>query len=113
MMGDKFPRRDFLKAGGVSALGTQMTLSGGACLGPGVGAFEAADMKRDFPSSRSLLEYSPQKLAFAASTDYQGVVIIRSIASFNPRLSDTQIDQVLANAREANIRIISIECMDP
>ena len=111
MIGDKFPRRDFLKAGGVSALGTQMTLAGGAALGQESGPSMPLHEK-GFPQLAMVTQYSPQKLAFAASTDYQGVVIIVD-RFFNPRLSDRQIDQVLANARQANLRIISIECMAP
>jgi sugar phosphate isomerase/epimerase len=110
MAGDKFDRRFFLKAGGVSALGTQVALTGGVAAaqesGPSATAHEKA-----FPQLAILTEYSPQKLAFAASTDYQGVVL-RVGRAFNPRMSDAEIDQVLAVAREAKIRIISLECMD-
>jgi sugar phosphate isomerase/epimerase len=111
MTSDKFDRRDFLKVGGVSALGTQMALAGGAAQ-PQEPAPSIPPHEKGFPQLAMITQYSPQKLAFAGSTDYQCVVIIVD-RSFNYKLTDTQIDQVLANARQANIRIISIECMAP
>ena len=111
MIGNKFGRRYFLKAGGVSALGTQMALAGGPALAQESATSPMPHEKR-FPQLAMITEYSPQKLAFAASTEYQGVVI-KVDHSFNPRLSDSQIDQILAAARQANVRIISIECMEP
>jgi sugar phosphate isomerase/epimerase len=109
MSGDKFDRRNFLKVGGVSALGTQMALAGGTAM-----AQEAAPSppphEKGFPQLAIITQYSPEKLAFAGSTDYQGVVIVGD-HFFSPKLSDSQIDQILATAREAGIRIISIECM--
>jgi sugar phosphate isomerase/epimerase len=110
MAGDKYDRRYFLKAGGVSVLGTQMALAS-----EGGVAQEDASMpehEKAFPQLAILTEYSPEKLAFAASNHYQGV-FIRVDKSFNPDLSDTQIDQILATAKQSNIRIISLECMDP
>jgi sugar phosphate isomerase/epimerase len=111
MIGDKFDRRYFLKAGGVSALGTPMALAGGAGLAQESAPSTPAHEK-GFPQLAIITQYSPQKLAFAASTEYQGVVITVD-RFFNPKLSDSQIDQILTTAREANIRIISIECMGP
>jgi sugar phosphate isomerase/epimerase len=111
MIGDKFDRRDFLKVGGVSALGTQMALAGGAGLPQGTSA-SAAPNEKGFPQLAIITRYSQQKLAFAAATGYQGVVITVDQV-FNPTMSDSQIDQILTTAREANIRIISIECMAP
>ena len=111
MIGNKFDRRYFLKAGGVSALGTQMSLTGGAAM-----AQESEPTtpphEKGFPQLAMITRYSPQKVAFAASTEYQGVVITVD-GFFNPKLSDSQIDQILATARQAGIRIISIECMAP
>jgi len=111
MQGDKFDRRYFLKAGGVSALGTQMALAGSPAL-----AQESAPStplhEKGFPHLAIITRYSPQKLAFAAATEYQGVVITVD-RFFNPKLSDSQIDQILTIAREANLRIISIECVGP
>ncbi|MGA3325358.1 MAG: TIM barrel protein [Terriglobia bacterium] len=111
MIGDKVDRRHFLKAGGVSALGTQMALAGGAALTQ-ESAPSTPPHEKGFPQLAIITQYSPQKLAFAASTEYQGVVIVVD-RSFNPKLSDSQIDQIVTTAREANIRIISIECMGP
>jgi hypothetical protein len=111
MIGDKFDRRDFLKVGGVSALGTQMALAGGDALAQEP-APSNSQHEKGFPQLAMITQYSPQKLAFAGSTDYQGAVIIVD-RFFNHGLSDSQIDQALAAARQANIRIISIECMAP
>jgi len=110
MIDNKLGRRDFLKVGGASAIGTQMAMAGSPA-----GAQESAGStahEKQFPQLAILTSYSPQKLAFAAATDYQGVAL-RVEKSFNPSLSDSQIDQVLAVARDAKIRIISLECMDP
>src|SRR3989442_7665550 len=55
--------------------------------------------------------YSPQKLALATPAGYEGVVI-QLDDFFDPdKLSDAQINQVLAASRDAGARIISIECM--
>ncbi|MGA2987950.1 MAG: sugar phosphate isomerase/epimerase [Terriglobia bacterium] len=111
MMGDKFDRRFFLKAGGASALGSQLAFAGSPALAQGPAPSTPLNEK-GFPQLAIITEYSPQKLAFAASTDYQGVVI-KVDRSFNPTLSDTQIEQIITTAREAKVRIISIECMEP
>jgi sugar phosphate isomerase/epimerase len=110
-MGEKLDRRDFLKAGSISALGTQVALAGGNALAQD-SAPSYPHTEKGFPQLAILTEYSPQKLAFAGSTGYQGVVI-RVDRLFSPSLSDSEIDQVLAAARQAKVRIISIECMDP
>ncbi|MGD0222125.1 MAG: sugar phosphate isomerase/epimerase [Terriglobia bacterium] len=111
MIGDKFDRRNFLKAGGVSALGTQIAFTGSPALAQ---APESSNPRHEkgFPQLAIITEYSPQKLAFAGSNDYQGVVM-QVGRSFNPKLSDSEIDQILAAARDANVRIISFECMAP
>lgn len=101
-------RREFLKAAGVSA----------AALGRGE-ALEAApdgpapsvpsDTK--YPKLAIKTRYAPQRLAFAASAGYEGVIVDVN-EHFDPdKLSDSDIDQVLATAREAGVRIISIESM--
>ena len=46
--------------------------------------------------------FSPAKLAFAAQAGYEGVVVVPS-RDFNPDLSDSAIDQVLATARNSGI----------
>jgi sugar phosphate isomerase/epimerase len=111
MQGYKFGRRNFLKAGGVSALGTRMALAGSPALAQ-ESALSTAPHEKGFPQLAIITRYSPQKLAFAASMEYQGVVITVD-RFFNSTLSDSQIDQILATARQANLRIISIECMNP
>ena len=110
MASDKFDRRFFLKAGGASALGTQMALTGGVAAAQESSSSATAHEKQ-FPQLAILTSYSPQKLAFAASADYQGVAL-RVDRSLNPKMSDSEIDQVMATARETKIRIISLECMD-
>ncbi len=111
MVEHKFGRRDFLKVGSASALGASMGLAGEAASVQEPGVMPDAHEKK-FPQLALITNYSPQKLAFAASAHYQGVVI-KVDRSFNPRLSDSQIDQILSTARQHSIRIISIECMDP
>jgi sugar phosphate isomerase/epimerase len=111
MVEHKFGRRDFLKVGGASALGASMGLAGEVGSPQGPDASPPAGEKQ-FPQLALITNYSPQKLAFAASAHYQGVVV-KVDRSFNPGLSDSQIDQILSTARQHGIRIISIECMDP
>lgn len=111
MISDKMGRRNFLKAGGVSALGTQMALAGGPALAQEAATPPMRHEKR-FPQLAILTSYSPPKLAFAAATGYQGV-FLRVDQALNPKMSDSQIDQIITTAHEANVRIISLECMDP
>jgi sugar phosphate isomerase/epimerase len=111
MVGDKVDRRFFLKAGSVSALGTRMALAGGTALAQDSASSLMPNEKR-FPQLAMITPYSPQKLAFAGSAEYQGVVVTVD-HFFNPKLSDSQIDQILTSAREAHVRIISLECMAP
>lgn len=108
-------RRDFLKAGGASALGATVGFPGGASGEPtGAGQANASENahEKGFPQLALITEYSPQKLAFAASAGYQGVVV-KEGRSFNPRLSDSEIDAILSASRQYSVKIISIECMDP
>jgi len=107
-------RRDFLKAGGTSA--AVLGMAGAAAVpveaaqAPAAQAAALADTP--YPKLSIITPYSPQKLAFAAQAGYEGVVITPS-ADFNPNLSDSAIDQILATARNAGIRIISIEYFGP
>ena len=102
-------RREFMKAAGVSA----------AALGTGgsLGAQTEQHKKRTdpplapaskFPKLAIITNYSPQKLAFATETGYEGVVV-KMGKEFNPYLSDSQIDQILATSRDTGCRIISVE----
>ncbi len=74
MIGNKVDRRNFLKAGGVSALGTQIAFADGPALAQNP-VPSTPPHEKGFPLLAIITEYSPQKLAFAASTDYQGVVV--------------------------------------
>ena len=107
-------RRDFLKAGGSSAAALSVA---------GTAAFpvQAADAPASqagtltdtpYPKLSIITPYSPQKLAFAAQAGYEGVVVTPG-PDFNPNLSDSAIDQILATARNAGIRIVSIEYFGP
>ncbi|MGO8736920.1 MAG: sugar phosphate isomerase/epimerase family protein [Terriglobia bacterium] len=101
-------RREFLKAAGVSAatLGSPHVSNAGQSSTP---ASVPADTK--YPKLAIKTRYSPQRLAFAASAGYEGVVVDVN-EYFDPdKLSDNQIDQVLATARDAGVRIVSIESM--
>jgi sugar phosphate isomerase/epimerase len=101
-------RREFLKAAGASAAaaGSPRVLNA-AQSSPS--ASVAGNTK--YPKLAIKTRYSPQRLAFAASAGYEGVIIDLN-DSFDPdKLSDSQIDQILATARDAGVRIISIECM--
>jgi sugar phosphate isomerase/epimerase len=64
-----------------------------------------------YPKLAIKTRYSPQRLAFAASAGYEGVIVDVNDAFDPDKLSDIQIDQVLAAARDAGVRIISIEAM--
>lgn len=68
--------------------------------------------EKKFPQLAIITRYSPQKLAFAAQTGYQGVVV-KLDHFFNPSMSDSALDGVLATARQTGAKIISIECMEP
>ena len=101
-------RRDFLKAAGVSAASMGRPLVSNAEQSS-ASASVPADTK--YPKLAIKTRYSPQRLAFAASAGYEGVIVDVN-EYFDPdKLTDTQIDQVLATARDAGVRIISIESM--
>jgi sugar phosphate isomerase/epimerase len=108
--GSFWNRRDFLKVGGTSAAG--LGIAGAkpvtAQAAPEHAGQTAMPADTPYPKLSIITPYSPQKLAFAAQAGYEGVVLTPS-ADFNPNLSDSAIDQVLATARNAGIRIISIE----
>lgn len=105
-------RRDFFAMGGAAAL-----LSG-AGLALNAEPTRAASSEKSlvvpnvrFPKLAIFTEYSPQKLQFAAAAGYEGVIIPVG-GPFDPnKLSDSQVDQVIATARQAGIQIISLECM--
>ena len=104
-------RRDFLKVGGTSAAALGVA-------GTAVGPIEAqptpagAPADTPYPKLSIITPYSPQKLAFAAQAGYEGVVVTPG-DEFNPKLSDSAIDRILETARNAGIRIVSIEYFGP
>ena len=101
-------RRDFLKAAGVSAASMSKPLVSTAEQSS-ASASVPADTK--YPKLAIKTRYSPQRLAFAASAGYEGVIVDVN-EYFDPeKLTDSQIDQVLAVARDSGARIISIESM--
>jgi sugar phosphate isomerase/epimerase len=107
-------RRDFLKVGGTStaALGVAAAaaLPIEAAQAPAAQAGTPPDTP--YPKLSIITPYSPQKLAFAAQAGYEGVVVTPG-PDFNPNLSDSAIDQILATARNAGIRIVSVEYFAP
>jgi len=101
-------RRDFLKAAGVSAASMGKPLVSNAEQSS-ASASVPADTK--YPKLAIKTRYSPERLAFAASAGYEGVIVDVN-EYFDPdKLTDSQTDQVLAAARDAGVRIISIESM--
>ena len=107
-------RRDLLKIGGTSA--AALGLAGTAAVPMQAEQAPAASVgtppDTPYPKLSIITPYSPQKLAFAAQAGYEGVVVTPT-TDFHPNLSDSAIDQILATARNAGIRIISIEYFGP
>ena len=105
-------RRDFLKIGGASAaaLGARANLKseGTADAPAGAGGAVPYPPETKFPKLAMITTYSPQKLAFAAATGYEGVVVPLDDFFDPEKLSDSQIDKILAVSRETGARIISI-----
>ncbi len=120
----RLPRRDFLRGASAVALGSGglAVTAGGSAAGasPRAGAVahsaEAGSISglapdTPYPKLAIITSYSRQKLAFATAAGYEGVVVVLD-AFFDPdKLSDSQIDNILATSRETGARIISIECM--
>lgn len=108
-------RRDFLKISGASAA----AIGASGTSGPeGAARAEAAGdsavpfpAETKFPKLAIITPYSPQKLAFAAATGYEGVVVPLDDFFDPDKLTDSQIDKILSVSRETGARIISIECM--
>jgi sugar phosphate isomerase/epimerase len=101
--------------GTASPTGSDSMEMSGAQSGPSTSAGQATGKSlpanTKYPKLAMITRYSPQRLAFAAAAGYEGVVIPLD-DSFDPdKLSDSQIDQILAEARNAGVRILSIECM--
>jgi len=109
MKQSKAGRRDFIKAAGatVAALGAAGSLEAGEKRATKPPVPLAPETK--FPKLALITEYSPQKLAFATKAGYEGVVV-KVGKDFNPYVSDSQIDKILAASRDTGCRIISVEC---
>jgi sugar phosphate isomerase/epimerase len=103
-------RRNFLKVGGTSAamLGMAGAEAASGQAEPEPRGQAAVPADTPYPKLSIITPYSPQKLAFAAQAGYEGVVVTPG-PEFNPQLNDSAIDQILATARNAGIRIVSIE----
>ncbi len=113
---NRFLRRDFLRGASAAALGsTSMAAAGSEALGSGLPAaaetFTGLAPDTPYPKLAIISEYSREKLAFATSAGYEGVVVPLDDYFDPDKLSDTQIDEILATSRETGARIISIECM--
>src|SRR2546427_7193846 len=108
----RIERRDFWRVGGASA--AALGAAGGLAPGSETAASPLAaefTPATKYPKLAMITTYSPQKLALATPAGYEGVVI-QLDDFFDPdKLSDAQINQVLAASRDAGARIISIECM--
>jgi sugar phosphate isomerase/epimerase len=106
-----FKRRDFLKVAGASAAALGTPSARGVTTDAVPGAAPEIQPETKFPKLAIITRYSPAKLRFAASAGYEGVVIPLD-EFFDPdRLKDSQIDEILNTAKDAGVRIISIECM--
>src|SRR5579862_2526655 len=107
-------RRNFLKASGTSAAALGLAGTTAVTTPAAQASAAPAGMPPDtpYPKLSIITPYSPQKLAFAAQAGYEGVVVTPG-TDFNPNLGDSAIDQILSTARNAGIRIVSIEYFEP
>jgi sugar phosphate isomerase/epimerase len=107
-------RRNFLKVGGASAAALGVAGAAAVPVEAAQASATPAATPADtpYPKLSIITPYSPEKLAFAAQAGYEGVVVTPG-PDFNPNLSDSAIDQILATARNAGIRIVSIEYFGP
>src|SRR5215469_7316788 len=104
-------RRDFLMTAGVSAAALSAPGAGAAGANPALADSEPVLPNAKYPKLAMITRYSPQRLKFAAAAGYEGVVIPLDDFFDPDKLSDSQIDQILAEARHARVPILSIECM--
>jgi sugar phosphate isomerase/epimerase len=104
-------RRDFLRVGGTSA--AVLGIGGAtAATAQENGRLTAMPADTPYPKLSIITPYSPEKFAFAAQAGYEGVVVTPG-PDFNPDLSDSAMDRILISARNAGIRIVSIEYFGP
>src|SRR5437773_4585293 len=128
MMPDRrLRRRDVLKVRGASAAtlgasgavgleqpdGMKTARAGGAAAATAAAAAKSPEIALDsqYPKLAMITPYSPQKLAFATAAGYEGVVIPLDDFFDPDKLTDSQIDQIMAASRETAARILSIERM--
>jgi sugar phosphate isomerase/epimerase len=110
MSDSNLDRRDFMKLGGMTASAGAVLFNAEASADSPT-ATSALPPDTKFPKLAIISEYSPQKLQFAASAGYEGVVIPVE-GSFDPdQFNDSQIDRIIATARQAGVIILSLECM--
>ena len=107
-------RRDFLKVGGTSAaaLGVAGTAAVPIDAAPALAAQAGTPPDTPYPKLSIITPYSPQKFAFAATESQRRLSSPLDRTSIL-NLSDSAIDQILASARNAGIRILSIEYFEP
>ncbi len=109
-------RRDFLKLSSISALAAPWAAAhAGSVPNASAMAHAVPDAVPPTPFPRLamiIVHFTPQKVAFAAETGYQGVLVHIDNQHFNPdTITDRQIAQMQRAAREAACPIISLECM--
>lgn len=118
----KLPRRDFLRGASAVALAPSgLAVAGSSgfaadsprATAPGADPKPAEAFAPDspYPKLAIITPFSRQKLAFATAAGYEGVVIPLDDFFDPDKLSDSQIDEILATSRETGARIISLECM--
>lgn len=102
-------RRDFLKAGGLSA--AALGAVGAAAEPAAAETAPALAPETKFPKLAFITRYSPQKLQFATAAGYEGVVLTQDDFMNSDKLTDAQIDGILAASRDSGCRIISLDFM--
>ena len=119
----RLPRRDFLRGASATLGAGGLAVAGSASLAAGIRGRDAAAGAEEahsptglapdspYPKLAIITPYARQKLAFATSVGYEGVVVPLDNFFDPDKLSDSQIDGILATSRETGARIISIECM--
>lgn len=95
-------RRELFQAGGALA-------AAGAASRMNAQTTAARNRDEGYPKLSMITRYSPQRLAFAGKAGYECVEIVRGGSFMPQKLSDSDIDKVLATAKEAGVRILSIE----
>lgn len=112
MIKSNMKRRDFLRMGGASAaiLGASTSQASNLDI-PSVPSASLPPNTK-FPKLAIICHYSPQKLAFAASAGYEGVVLSLDDFFDPDKLKDNQIQTILDTGKQAGVSILCIECFD-